>query len=235
MADTDTYEQNLGQKTSLTASDFIRVVGSDNVSYKQPLSDLNIGKIVISGSFNDLTSSGIYYCSNLTEQPSTGITQYALVVCANSTKVLVRQIAYSVTADDAFWSRHLQGGSWSEWTRMPTRAEINALNSNSGTQIATLTNATPGGNASFYYKKGNVVTFFFDLTPATSGASVTVFTFPAGYRPAENLRFTLSPVVHDSSEASIGTAFAVISTNGTVQFYISSARRVFLTGSFGVA
>lgn len=35
MANTDTYEQNLGQKSSLTTSDFIRVVGSDNVSYKQ--------------------------------------------------------------------------------------------------------------------------------------------------------------------------------------------------------
>lgn len=37
MADTDTYEKDLGQKSSLTTSDFIRVVGSDNVSYKQPV------------------------------------------------------------------------------------------------------------------------------------------------------------------------------------------------------
>lgn len=36
----DVYEQNLPQKTDLTTSDFIRVVGSDNNSYKQPLSDV---------------------------------------------------------------------------------------------------------------------------------------------------------------------------------------------------
>ena len=36
----DTYEQNLGQKTTLTVSDYIRVVGSDNASYKQLVSDV---------------------------------------------------------------------------------------------------------------------------------------------------------------------------------------------------
>jgi hypothetical protein len=36
----DVYEKNLGSKTSLTMNDFIRVVGSDNVSYKQLVSDV---------------------------------------------------------------------------------------------------------------------------------------------------------------------------------------------------
>ena len=36
----DTYEKDLGQKSSLTTSDYIRVVGSDNVSYKQLVSDV---------------------------------------------------------------------------------------------------------------------------------------------------------------------------------------------------
>ena len=36
----DTYEKDLSQKTSLTTSDFLRVVGSDNVSYKQGLSSV---------------------------------------------------------------------------------------------------------------------------------------------------------------------------------------------------
>lgn len=36
----DTYEKNLAQKSSLTTSDYIRVVGSDNVSYKQPVSSV---------------------------------------------------------------------------------------------------------------------------------------------------------------------------------------------------
>lgn len=36
----DTYEKDLAQKSSLTTSDFIRVVGSDNVSYKQLVSSV---------------------------------------------------------------------------------------------------------------------------------------------------------------------------------------------------
>lgn len=36
----DTYEKNLAQKSSLTTSDYIRVVGTDNVSYKQPVSSV---------------------------------------------------------------------------------------------------------------------------------------------------------------------------------------------------
>jgi hypothetical protein len=36
----DVYEKNLGSKTSLTMNDFIRVVGSNNVSYKQLVSDV---------------------------------------------------------------------------------------------------------------------------------------------------------------------------------------------------
>ena len=36
----DVYEQNLEQKSSLTTSDYIRIVGSDNVSYKQLVSDV---------------------------------------------------------------------------------------------------------------------------------------------------------------------------------------------------
>lgn len=36
----DTYEKDLAQKSSLTTSDYIRVVGSDNVSYKQQVSSV---------------------------------------------------------------------------------------------------------------------------------------------------------------------------------------------------
>ena len=36
----DVYEKDLAQKSSLTTSDFIRVVGTDNVSYKQLVSDV---------------------------------------------------------------------------------------------------------------------------------------------------------------------------------------------------
>lgn len=47
----DTYEKDLGVKSAITASDYIRLVGSDNVSYKNTVSsvaqslNLNIGEI----------------------------------------------------------------------------------------------------------------------------------------------------------------------------------------------
>ena len=36
----DIYEQNLASKSALTVNDYIRVVGSDNASYKQLVSDV---------------------------------------------------------------------------------------------------------------------------------------------------------------------------------------------------
>lgn len=108
------------------------------------------------------------------------------------------------------------------------------LNSNSGIVIASLENAEPGGNHSFYYKRGQVVTFFFDLSPIASSKTLTVFTFPSGFRPLASIRFPLTPVVHDQTELSVGTAFAVINENGAVQIYMSSVTRIFLCGSFAV-
>lgn len=52
----DTYEKDLAQKTSLTTSDYIRVVGSDNVSYKQGISSvmqtMGVGKVVAYGTLS---------------------------------------------------------------------------------------------------------------------------------------------------------------------------------------
>lgn len=171
----DVYEQNLPSKANLTVNDYMRVVGSDNNSYKQLVSD--VAKKII----------------------------------------------------ENYTGSSLAGSSQS------VKSALDTLNSNSGTKIITLENATAGANASYYYKKGNVVTFFLDLTPNSSGTVVTVCRFDAGFRPPEDIRFPLIPVVHDQSETNMGTAFAVVAVSGGIQVYMSSARRVFLTGSFGVA
>jgi len=36
----DTYEKDLSQKTTLTGADFLRVVGTDTVSYKDTIRDI---------------------------------------------------------------------------------------------------------------------------------------------------------------------------------------------------
>ena len=68
------FESGLGAKSNLTSSDYIRVVGSDNVSYKQPLTALGSGMLPYiqyraSVDANDFQTSGVYYlaldCTNM--------------------------------------------------------------------------------------------------------------------------------------------------------------------------
>lgn len=54
----DVYEQNLGAKSSLTASDYIRVVGSDNVSYKNTVdSAKNAMGLIGFKTYNNVTTT----------------------------------------------------------------------------------------------------------------------------------------------------------------------------------
>ena len=96
----------------------------------------------------------------------------------------------------------------------------------------TLTNCTPGANASFYYKRGNVVTLFIDCTP-TSATRLTVFTLPQGFRPPADIRYGLIPLVHDNNN--MATAYAVINASGAIELYQGAIKRVFFTATFSVA
>ena len=111
-------------------------------------------------------------------------------------------------------------------------ADVDTLNSNTGVQEITLQNATAGGNASFYYKIGHMVTCFLDLTPNSSGATLTVCTLPSGCTPPVSLRYTLSPVNHTSTD--LGTCYVQVVTDGRINIYMSTAARVFVTMCFAV-
>ena len=89
----DVYEQNLSAKSSLTTSDYIRVVGSDNVSYKQLVSDV-AKKIIetyagstLAGSAQSVQSA----INGLTGLGSVQATSYSTMLSniANSGKVCV--------------------------------------------------------------------------------------------------------------------------------------------------
>lgn len=56
----DVYEKDLAQKTSLTTSDYIRVVGSDNVSYKQSLTSVN-NALPVKAEVDALNSKSLAY------------------------------------------------------------------------------------------------------------------------------------------------------------------------------
>ena len=128
----DTYEQNLGQKSSLTTSDYIRVVGSDNVSYKQPVTSV----LALNGTFYDgswkanadlnyFKTNGVYWISTGATNAPAGNWYPLLVMSKNDT---IRQIA--IVGNDTIHSRAYQSSAWSSWIRLPSRTEIDALNSN---------------------------------------------------------------------------------------------------------
>ena len=150
----DTYEKDLGQKSSLTTSDFIRVVGSDNVSYKQGMASV-MGAMGVDGL---MMPSNIIPSGSTVETYANGLSKGFHLACNNSSSTATAQGApftcpctYYITVYTV--NEHIQiicqpwnpnvaksktlavktkyGGTWSDWTIMPTRAEVDALNSNS--------------------------------------------------------------------------------------------------------
>ena len=138
----DVWEKDLAAKSSLTTSDFIRVVGSDNVSYKQGFSSVadlvkTVTTAIINGTdtnLNNYTTTNVYHfdttTSTMTNAPATGtyFSGFLFVDKYQSNKVLQR-FFYS-GAEKSVWVRMLWNGTWSAWVKEPTRAEVDALNSN---------------------------------------------------------------------------------------------------------
>ena len=151
----DTYEKDLGQKSSLTASDFIRVVGSDNVSYKQNMSSvmetMGLGTAINNGTdLNTLVlptndkKIKVYRGENLsqmTNKPS-GVTSawpfclMLLPIGGAYTKQILHIYGTDATPDYVYvrTQTYSSGGvAWTDWQQSPTRAEIDALNTHAPT------------------------------------------------------------------------------------------------------
>lgn len=77
----DVYEKNLESKSSLTVNDYIRVVGSDNVSYKQLVSDV-ANKIITTYTGASLAGSNQSVKSAL-DSLNSNLNQYVRVISAN--------------------------------------------------------------------------------------------------------------------------------------------------------
>ena len=123
----DTYEKDLGQKSSLTTSDYIRVVGSDNVSYKQSMTSVmqTMGCTRNIGNISDLSSVPVgvglgYFLS------ATGVTEgWYLYNCASPASGSV-ELSLMGTTTKTMYICQLRSGNWTI-TKMPTRAEVDAL------------------------------------------------------------------------------------------------------------
>ena len=135
----DTYEKDLAQKSSLTTSDFIRIVGSDNVSYKQLVTSV----LALNGTFyddawkanadlNNIKANGVYWISSSPTNAPTGLTGFPLAVIARSDTV--RQMI--ITGGNVIWTRTYQSSAWSAWVKQPTRAEVDAVKNASKVVLA---------------------------------------------------------------------------------------------------
>lgn len=153
----DTYEKDLAQKSSLTTSDYIRVVGSDNVSYKQLVSSvmgaMGINTSIDLGIVTDLNStinnhtktySIDYYNSSASNKPS-----------GNSGIVITQgngnyRGQFAIDLGGALFSRTYANGTISAWTALPLKNSFSIrsvtwaytidANSNTNTNLYTLIN-----------------------------------------------------------------------------------------------
>lgn len=78
-------------------------------------------------SMNTIVSSGLYFCDGCSNAPGT-YQYYVMTVIATATGASVKQIAEPAFSEGASYQRHLANSTWSAWTTMPTRAEVDALN-----------------------------------------------------------------------------------------------------------
>ena len=230
-------ERNLPSKATLTKSDFIRVVGSDNASYKQPVNavlngipsitsgleyvantdfdTLTYGRALVGGSNSPTGNSAHLFYVN-TE---------AYMLNADGTVNSGFQVAYSYFNNtEIFIRRKSLNASWDAWQKVPTRAEIDA-----STTIVTPTdiysNITLQGG---YVKFGKIVTVNITVT-ATSAITPTtnLFSLPA---PAGGSAGILgaSPTTGKSAN------MFYVQTQGWVRNYYGMAQNetIVITGSY---
>ncbi len=132
----DTYEKDLAQKSSLTVSDFIRMVGSDNVSYKQPIR--SVAELLTTAlPYSTVTElltwadtingySTVYTTNSTTDLPTEQAQKYGVAWTHNyytTSGSKWRNVFWLPTGRNEIWFNCKSGTSWLGWQKMPTRAE----------------------------------------------------------------------------------------------------------------
>ena len=184
----DTYEKDLGQKSSLTTSDFIRVVGSDNVSYKQGLPSvmgaMKVSRTEVANNSDldtvgyDATLGNAFYrggnISTMANRPSEETNSFPWALDVINVNGYVKQILHTYTARGNInvYERiqYYSSGSrpFGAWEKHPTRAEIDALNS----KIKTTTIAGATDSAGNFVLTGLTTSNAVLATRASNGCTL---------------------------------------------------------------
>ncbi len=141
----DTYEKDLAQKSAVTISDYVRLVGTDNVSYKQPIYSMCAPYSNPSGT--DLVSvvkalnQGTYFyrMDNVSGFPVSGGVVYRIVKTHGAGDARASILAIPMDTNANIYTTFITSASATSitWTAQPTRAEVDAL-----TTVTTPTGAT---------------------------------------------------------------------------------------------
>lgn len=212
----DKYEKDLAQKSSLTTSDFIRVVGSDNVSYKQPIN--SVGDITKTRVF--LASSGNITDSNIDNYTDSGIYQgyfpltsigsggWGTLTVSHANNAVIEQ---TIVTRSYIAQRHCESGTWSAWVKFPTRAEIDSLNSKTALTITVDSSIINNPSTVTAFRVGNVV-------------AITLWgtTFSSGGNKTNVIRGVPKPIVNTTATFGLGGTNAYI-TQGNMFIYSSDS------------
>ena len=220
----DVFEQNLPSKANLTTNDYIRVVGSDNNSYKQLVSDV-AKKIIENYTGSSLAGSSQSVKSALdtlnSNKVSLVVSQIisALVGCGTSNR------AFEITANQNDGDQYIfavdetrlrlfkkpSGGSLTElWTGDMT----------SGASSATIRISSGTVAANTLVKSNGVINVHIAINGMSASAAGTVATLPSDYIP-RGTRHLMGYVVVDNARVPMSFTIA---TNGDISYSYSSTR-----------
>ena len=236
----DTYEKDLGQKSSLTMSDFIRVVGSDNVSYKQSVA--NVAEVVNSalsaglqnGNIDNLRGNtfGWIQANNSSGTQPSGFAYY-LLQTVKSGNGQSAQIAMEL-GTGKMASRVFANNSWSAWEKHPTRAEIDALTTVTTGTIEKYSNISGGTLDNMMCRKvGNTVFASARIHSISTSASGTIFVVPSGFRSPVGAIVSGYAVIDGVAQPLIVT----VTIAGEVKIGYSASKtttQVYFSGSWSV-
>ena len=132
----DTYEKDLAQKSSLTLADYVRVVGSDNVSYKQLLSSFpapfrTMSETDMPTLLKSLTQGTYFYrIDNVSGFPVTGGVVYRIVKthAVNDARASIVAVPMNASSPDIYTAFVASASATSiSWVKQPTRAEVDLI------------------------------------------------------------------------------------------------------------
>ena len=178
----DVWEKDLAQKSPLTTSDFIRVVGSDNVSYKQLVSGVMtaMGLDAIKTPASDVsnidtaTSTGFYrYGSGASGTKPNSSGGVLIVVAFNASYSQQVAIPYDTNNSSGVYKRAVYSGTPTAWQLQPTRAEVDDLNNKT-----LVTNASGAKNINLPVSYRGIMTIV-DTTPSAVGMYI-IYTTGSG-------------------------------------------------------